>query len=190
MNKETKLNNESSWNTKSIMITSMISIVLGVLYLPLTYFTGWLTAFPFIAVFTTGIYYWPIIMMAYIIRKPGVALFSSLIIFMVQVPFTPWGIFMLGFALIYGLPIEAIFLLQRYNNFKLWFLMLIGAVAGLFSAGNRFVAIGLGNVSTIFQISYFIVALICGAIIGGVLAKVVGDAVLSTGTISKVLGTK
>jgi energy-coupling factor transport system substrate-specific component len=176
------------WTTRDIMVTAIISIALGILYLPLTYITGWLTVFPFIAVFTTGVYYWPIIMMAYLIRRPGVALFSALIIFVVQVPFTPWGILMLGFAFLYGIPIEIVLLVQRYKNFKLWYLMLTGAIAGLFSAGNRFVVIGLGNVSIVLQITYFAVAFVCGAIIGGGLAKLVGDAVIKTGVIPRISG--
>ncbi|MBV1767207.1 MAG: hypothetical protein KUA29_02735, partial [Methanobacterium sp.] len=36
------------WTTRDIMVTAIISIALGVLYIPLTYFTGYLMAFPFI----------------------------------------------------------------------------------------------------------------------------------------------
>lgn len=63
-------------------------------------------------------------MVGYLIRKKGSAILSAFIIFLIQVPFTPWGILMIYFALLLGLPIEIMFIVKGYSNLKLWYLML------------------------------------------------------------------
>ncbi len=77
------------WTTRDIMVTTILSIVAGLIYIPLTYFTGYLIAFPFLHALVLPFSYYPIFIIAYIIRKPGVALFSAAIAYLVQVPLTP-----------------------------------------------------------------------------------------------------
>ncbi len=171
------------WTTRDIMVTAMISIALGVLYIPLTYLIAWLTPFPFIVTIVVGIYFWPIIMVAYLIRKPGAALFSALVSFLVLVPFTPYGITVLSMAVLLGVPIEVVLLVGRYK-FRLWNLLLAGAVAGLLYITGQFTAFGLSIISPMLQIVLFVEAMIGGAILGGLIAKWTGDAVFKTGVIS------
>lgn len=179
------MNNGKNWSTQDIMITAMLSIVLGVLYTPLTYFAGWSTNFPFLDIYLTGTYYFPILMVGYLIRKKGSALFSAIIIFLVQIPFTPWGVLMFYFALLLGLPIEIMFLIKKYNDLKLWYLMLIGGIVGVLGSINRYFVIGLGVVSIPLLIYYFAVSFICGSFWGGALAKFLSDKILQTGVLSK-----
>lgn len=181
--KETK---KSRWTTRDIMVTAMVAIALGVIYIPLTYFTGWLMAFPLISGFLSGIYKWPIILSAYLIRKPWTALFSAAVAFLVLVPFTPWGIAVLMFIFTLGLPIELIFLTGRYRNFKLWYLVVTGAIAGLVGSIVQFIVVGVGDLSPLLQIVFFMEAMLGGGIIGGGLAKVTGDAVFKTGILDKI----
>lgn len=171
------------WTTRDIMVTAIISIALGVLYIPITYLISWLTPFIFIVAIVIGIYFWPIILVAYLIRKPGAAFFSALVSFIVLVPFTPYGITVLMMAVLLGLPIEAALLVGRYK-FKLWSLMLAGAVTGVIYVLGQFVVWGLVNVSPMLQVVIFIEAIISGALLGGLLAKWIGDAVFKTGVIS------
>lgn len=170
------------------MVTAIISLVFGVLYIPLTYFAGWSTNFPFIDIYLTGSYYFPIIMIGYLIRKKGCAFFASLIIFLVQLPFTPWGVLMLYFALLLGLPIEIMFLIKGYKDLKLWYLMLMGGVVGLLGSTNRYFVIGLGNITLLLLIYYYLVSFICGALWGGALSKFLSDKVIETGIMSKIEG--
>ncbi len=117
------------------------------------------------------------------IRKPGAALFSALVSFIVLVPFTPYGITVLMMALVIGLPIEAALLIGRYK-FRLWSLMLAGGVTGIIYVFGQFVVWGLVNVSPMLQVVIFIEAIISGVILGGLLAKWIGDAVFKTGVVS------
>lgn len=170
------------WTTRDIMVTAIISIALGVLYIPITYLIAWLTPFIFIVAIVIGIYFWPIIMVAYLIRKPGAALFSALVSFIVLVPFTPYGITVLMMAVVIGLPIEAALVVGRYK-FRLWSLMLAGAVTGIIYVLGQFVVWGLVNVSPMLQLVIFIEAIISGMILGGLLAKWIGDTVIKTGVV-------
>jgi len=184
MTEEVSRQMNRGWTTRDIMVTAIISIALGLIYIPLTYLTGWAMAFPLTMALIMGIYYWPIIMMVYLIRKPGVALFSTAVSMLVAVPFTPWGISLLMHIITIGLPLEIIFLAGRYKNFKLWYLLLAGAIASLFSATLSFIMYGLANIDLLLQIVYFGGAAISGAFLGGLLAKLIGDAVIKTGVIS------
>lgn len=177
--------NISKWSTRDIMVTVMISLVLGVLYIPLTYFTGWLMALPLLSGFISGIYKWPILMIVYIIRKPWAALLSAAVSFLVLVPFTPWGISVLIFIFTIGLPIEIIFYFNNYKHFNLPYLMFAGAFAGLTGSIVQFIVVGVGNISFLLQVFFFLAAIVGGAVIGGGLAKLSGDAVFKTGAIIK-----
>ena len=172
------------WTTRDIMVTAIISVVLVAVYIPLTYLTGWAAAFPFILAGVLGIYFWPVILVTYLIRKPGVAIFSTAVSMLVTVPFTPYGIEVLLHILTIGVPIEVIFLIGRYKTFKLWYLMLSGAIGSLVTATLAFVMLGLGNISFSLQIVFFGEAIVSGALLGGLLAKLIGDLVFKTGIIS------
>jgi energy-coupling factor transport system substrate-specific component len=174
------------WTTRDIMVTAIISIALGVLYIPLAYILGLLYAIPLAYSLTVGISFWPIIMVAYLIRKPGVAIFSAMVTSLVQVPFTPFGIVILVTGLLIGLPTEATLLSGRYKNFKLWYLMLTGAITGLVNAMLLYISMGFGNISPLLQIVYLSVYVISGAVLGGMLAKVIGDLVIRTGIITPI----
>lgn len=171
------------WTTRDIMVTTILSIVAGLIYIPLTYFTGYLIAFPFLHALVLPFSYYPIFIIAYIIRKPGVALFSAAIAYLVQVPLTPRGVTMLMSIFFVGLPVELILLVQRYKNFKLWYLLLMGAICGLFSFAGYFIVMGVGNLTLLLQIVSGVGATLSGAL-GGLLAKWIGDAVIKTGVVS------
>lgn len=183
MSKQISKNNKHGWTTRDIMVTAIISIALGVVYVPLTYLAGWMEAIPYLSIISTGVYFWPIIMVAYLIRKPGTALLSACIIFLIQVPLTPWGVLMMVFVLTIGMPIEFIFLISRYKNFKLWNIIFTGSFTGLITVLFRFIVHGWGNMTPLIQLSFIIAAIFSGGLIGGGLAKLIGDAVIKTGII-------
>ena len=119
---ENVTNFNRKWSTHDIMVTAILSIVLGLLNIPLTYLGSYLIAFPIVFPIMMGIGFFPLILVAYLIRKPGSVLLSSFIIMAVGVPFTPYGVVMLGQVLMYGLPLEIVFLLGRYRHFESWFM--------------------------------------------------------------------
>jgi len=178
------------WTTRDIMVTAIISVTLGVLYIPLTYVVGWSMTVPFAYALMMGLYFWPIIMVAYLIRKPGAALYSALVTSIVQVPFTPYGITALLNIVGVGLPVEIVLLTSRYRNFKTWYLILTGIVCALINGILYFIMLGLTSIPLELQIIYFIEFIIGGAILGGFLAKITGDLVIKSGAIPHISSEK
>lgn len=179
---ENVTNFNRKWSTHDIMVTAILSIVLGLLNIPLTYLSSYLAAFPVVAPIVMGIGFFPPILVAYLIRKPGSVLLSSFIIMAVGVPFTPYGIVMLGQVLAYGLPLEIVFLLGRYKHFETWFMAVAGIVVNVVGGVMYFVSYGILNMDITIQL-IVIVEIIIGGVFAGLLSKWLGDAVLKTGVI-------
>ncbi|BDZ71307.1 ECF transporter S component [Methanobacterium petrolearium] len=173
------------WTTKDIMVTAIISVAMGFIFIPISYLNGYTASFPLILAATQGICFFPTLMIIYLIRKPGVALFSTSVCMLITVPLTPWGLAMLLDILTIGVPLEIIFLVTRYKNFKLWYMMLAGVITSGLQAVLCFVMYGMGNMTILLQIIFFIEALISGALLGGLVAKLIGDVIFKTGVISK-----
>ena len=68
---ENVTNFNRKWSTHDIMVTAILSIVLGLLNIPLTYLGSYLIAFPIVFPIMMGIGFFPLILVAYLIRKPG-----------------------------------------------------------------------------------------------------------------------
>lgn len=181
------LTKKSGWDTREIMITTLISIVLGIILIPLQYAGSWGgTAFPLFASLWYGLYTWPAIMVAYLMRRKGSALFTMLIVGLVQIPFTPSGFMIIILQLIIGLPVELLFLITGYKNFKWWFIMIVGAVGVIPPITISFIMFGFQNLDPLLQVAYYAGGMISGALIGGLFGKVIGDALIKTGAISKI----
>lgn len=171
------------WSTHDIMITAILSIALGLLNIPLTYATAYLMAFPTFFPIIMGIGFFPPILVTYIMRKPGVVLLSSFIIMALGVPFTPYGVVMLGQVLMYGLPLEIVFLIGGYKHFESWFMIIAGVVVSVVGGILYFVSYGILNMDITIQIIVIVETIIGGALFAGLLSKWIGDAVFKTGVI-------
>jgi len=63
-------------------------------------------------------------------------------------------------------------------------MMLAGGLSGLVNSVMPFITMGFGNLSPILQVVYFVEFTVCSALVGGLLAKWIGDAVINTGVIT------
>ena len=180
---ENVTNFNRKWSTHDIMVTAILSIVLGLLNIPLTYLGSYLIAFPIVFPIMMGIGFFPLILVAYLIRKPGSVLLSSFIIMAVGVPFTPYGVVMLGQVLMYGLPLEIVFLLGRYRHFESWFMAIAGIVVNVIGGILFFISYGILNMDILIQLIIVVETIISGVLFAGLLSKWLGDAVLKTGVI-------
>ena len=180
---ENVTNFNRKWSTHDIRVTAILSIVLGLLNIPLTYLGSYLIAFPIVFPIMMGIGFFPLILVAYLIRKPGSVLLSSFIIMAVGVPFTPYGVVMLGQVLMYGLPLEIVFLLGRYRHFESWFMAIAGIVVNVIGGILFFISYGILNMDILIQLIIVVETIISGVLFAGLLSKWLGDAVLKTGVI-------
>src|SRR5690606_38333242 len=130
MNKKFSGTINRNWTTRDVLVTAIFSLIIGVIFIPMAYLGSLLGSFSFIKVIYNGICFWPIIMVTYLMRKPGVALYSAAVTFLVPMIATPMGIMMLIHILTVRLPIEVVFLATNYKKFELRYLMLAGALCG------------------------------------------------------------
>ena len=119
----------------------------------------------------------------YIIRKPLVGVVSEMIAAVVEFAFlgSPVGPILLLTGLIQGAGSESVFALTRYRRYGWWVFAASGAAAAVFSfAWGSFRFGWLGQewleLRLLFQLT-------SGILLGGLLAKVVGDALLRTGVL-------
>ncbi len=62
---ENVTNFNRKWSTHDIMVTAILSIVLGLLNIPLTYLGSYLIAFPIVFPIMMGIGFFPLILVSY-----------------------------------------------------------------------------------------------------------------------------
>ncbi|QKS70428.1 ECF transporter S component [Paenalkalicoccus suaedae] len=180
-----------SWKLKEIVLMSILGVVFAVVYL-LFFFAGQgLTSFlipfglgPFGYEVIFGIWFIVSIIAAYIIRKPGAAFWSELIAGTVQVLLgTPAGPMLIISAAIQGIGAELVFAATRYRVYNLYVLMMAGMSAALFSYVWGIFQSGLLAMEPWLIITTFIVRMISGALLAGLLGKFLSDQLANTGVL-------
>ncbi|MDL4842195.1 ECF transporter S component [Aquibacillus rhizosphaerae] len=176
-----------NWRLKEIVVMAALAVVFGVIYLAFlpvgNILVGFMGPIGYEPIF--GVWFIVSIIAAYIIRKPGAAFISETIAATIE--------FMLGNSLgpililvgmIQGIGAEAVFAATRWKIYSLWVLML----AGMGSAVTSFIWGMFMNGYIAFAPSYiltmFAIRLVSGALIAGVLGKMLSDALAKTGVLS------
>ena len=124
------------WRTVDIVVAAVLAAAVGVI------FWAWgllwsaldpaFTAFPPGQAFMYGIWLIPGVLGMLIIRKPGAALFTSLLASVVSALLgTAWGLSVIVYGLLQGLMPELVFLATRYRRFTLPVAMIAAAAAGV-----------------------------------------------------------
>ena len=178
------------WKLNEIVILLVIAVALGVLWWGWTFVTGLLG--PFLRpvglnYLYVGLWFTGGTLVPYLIRKPGAALVGELVAAAIQGVITQWGITAVIWGLVQGAGCELVFALFRYKKYNLTVLILAGMVAGIFSyildffyshyAGLQPWVIGVQLVSIV----------ISGAILGGLLAFLIGRGIIKTGVLRTIL---
>lgn len=176
------------WKTTDVVVSAMISAVLGLvlmawssLYMPLQPVLG-----PVGIEVLYGLYFLPGIIVMYIIRKPGFAIIGGLVAAVVELllgsPFGAVNILMAG--LIQGAAAEFIFFLFKYRRFDWLTMILAGAFVAPVIFVRDFFVFGYGAQPVMVLAGMLLIRMISGAVLGGVMAKVVGDILARTGVLN------
>lgn len=178
--------NQVTWSTRDTMVVSAIGVVLGLLQLPVIYVDMMLhTAFGPLGMATIwGLYVIPLLVAMRITQRPGAALLASLLVPLVQLPFGPGGWLMVAIWIPAGLACEIPFLLTRYRVFGLPMLLFSGALASFALVAHMYLPIGIFRLAPAVQIALVVVPLVSGAVLGGLPAKLLSDALAKTGVLS------
>lgn len=182
------------WTTRDIVVTAALAVATGISFIVFDwiFIVGQSVLGNLAQAVLEGLWLLGALLVPYIVRRPGSALFGELVASLVEASFNPFGITVLIAGLIEGLGAEIVFLLTGYRRFT-WLVM---AVAGGFDALVFFVtwwswrggmiAFGAGGIvfkqAPALVLTYLIVEVLSGAV-AGCLAKVIGDALVPTGAL-------
>jgi ABC-type thiamin/hydroxymethylpyrimidine transport system permease subunit len=202
------------WTLRDVLALAVTAIVLGLVF----YLWGWgmqllSRALGDVAAgLFYGVWFWAGLLLAYVIRKPGAALLGQFGAALVAYALgSPLGVLVLVMGWIYGLALEVVFAWARFQHWGLVTMLVAGAVAGSASfavnlAVDRGVSLAVDvavrsgvNLVTPPWLIYpqaggIVVAMLCiaiisGAVLGGLVSKILGDRLLAIAPVQKFLGT-
>lgn len=136
---------------------------------------------------TSGLWIIASIFVSNLIRKPGIALFTSLVAALVESMVTQWGFSALIYGFIQGLSAEIIFVLFLYRNWSLGVLCLAAATAAFFSYSYDYLIYDYNQLLleiTILQLASFIISAIT---LGAVFSMYLSKRLLKTGLLDSFL---
>jgi energy-coupling factor transport system substrate-specific component len=174
-----------AWKTRDVVVAAALAVPLGIVFY--VWLIGWNAAqlVPALAHFAGGLYVLAGIVVGYVLRRPGAALLGEMIAALVEWPLAPYGVIILFLGLLQGLGVEAVFAATRYRNYSLPVMMLAGAVGALAVLFGRFyVAFGYASLAPGEQVLRLVATVAGGAILGGLLGKVLADALARTGVLN------
>ena len=177
----------SGWQTRDLMLTAVVAAAIGPL------FAWWAAVYSFSGQYLgpwndlIGGFWWlPVILIPYIVRKPGAALVAETLAALVSLLFgSPYGFIGAVLAgLTQGMGAEVVYMLTGWRRYD-WLTL---SLAGIASAVTGFVylwPIYYINYATdllLITLASYIIGVLVFAVIGG---KLLGDALLATGVLNR-----
>jgi energy-coupling factor transport system permease protein len=177
-----------SWKLGAIVTLLVLAVALGVLWWGWTALTNFAKPLQPIGLdyLFSGFWYIGGTLIPFLIRRPGAAIFGELAAAIVEMPFTQWGLTSPIWGLVQGIACELVFLLFRYRRWDLGVLMLAGAVAALFEYVLDYFYLHYDGLTWWVIVNQLVSNIIGGAILAGLLAYVVGTAILKTGVMRSI----
>ncbi|MCU1597840.1 MAG: hypothetical protein JWQ47_1579 [Glaciihabitans sp.] len=178
------------WRVVDIVIAAVLAVASGVA------FWGWDAAWtplsrpldallPGLDSLLGGVWLFPAVLVALVVRKPGAALFAELVAATVEALLgTYWGASTLLSGLIQGLGAEIVFALFLYLSWRLGTAILAGAGAGLALAILDLIVSYPGSKPE-FLVIYLVGSIISGAVIAGFLSWLMVRALAKTGVLNR-----
>jgi len=175
------------WRTRDFIVTAALAVPLGLVW-SFAYGFVWLTArgiLPQLGDVFDGFYIVAGVLVGYVIRRPGAALLGEMLAALIEIPFTGFGAVVLWLGLVQGLGVEIVFLATRYRRFDLPIMLLAGAMGALVAVlGYSYPAEGWLNLAIGVQALRLVLKLIGGALLAGLVGKLIGDALVQTGVLN------
>jgi energy-coupling factor transport system substrate-specific component len=175
------------WRTRDFIVAAALAVPLGLVW-SFAYGIVWVTArgiLPQLGDVFDGFYIVAGVLVGYVIRRPGAALLGEMLAALIEIPFTPFGAVVLWLGLVQGLGVEIVFLATRYRRFDLPIMLLAGAMGALVAVlGYSYPAQSWLNLTVDVQLTRLVLKLIGGAILAGLIGKLIGDALAATGVLN------
>jgi energy-coupling factor transport system permease protein len=184
-----------SWSTRDIVVTAALAVATGISFVVFDWV--WLVVSgaggPFVGQALAGFWLLGGLLVPYIVRRPGSAIFGELVAALVESSFNPWGIEVLLAGLLEGLGAEIIFLVTGYRRFDAKTMALAGGFSSVFFFivysvwYNGWVVLGAAGpvlkLAPATLLAYLLLRTISGIVLAGWLGKGVGDALVPTGVL-------
>ena len=161
------------WKTREVVITAIIGAVIGVIYTLMDYAYMPLSAVlgPVLMELTFGIYLLSAALPAYIVRKPGFALFGALVTAAVNILLgSAYGIQVVLAGALQAAGVELVYALYKYKP-NLVCLLLSGIAAGLFVFVRDYFVFGYSALPIGTVLGMLAVRFVSAAVIGVLLVK-------------------
>ncbi len=174
------------WTTRELLTAMVIAVVFGIAVVSSTYlYAAVLGLGIFARSAATGLFFLPAAFAAYVLRKPGAVLLVCVVSGLVAIPFTPYGLLVLGIGGLTGVIGElATWIVTRYRYFGLPRLAATGALAGLIEFGSV-LASSLRSTPLTPELAALATALSVGAFVAATLAGyALANAVQRTGVLA------
>ena len=176
-----------SWRTQDVVLVAVLAVVFGFLYmqwLPL-----WVAARAFGAQVGQealfGFWLTGGVLAAYIVRRPGAALVGEFLAAFAEVLFgAVAGTPLLITGIMQGLGAEVVFGARRWRDFSLVTVVAGGAVTALVALPWNWYRLGYFELDAGYLIVLALVRIGSGALLGGLLPKLLGDALADTGALA------
>ena len=179
-----------SWRNIDIIIAAVIGVAVGLIFVIWNIIGGAgyeavnaLT--PGLGGLVAGMWFLGGPLGAYIIRKPGAAIFVEVIAATVSALIgNQWGISTLYSGLAQGLGAELVFLILAYKSYNLATVVISGLIAGV---GAWTFELFTGNLAKTFEFNviYLISTALSGAVLAGLLAYFLAKALAATGALDR-----
>ena len=175
------------WTTRDAVLVAVLAVVFGFLYIQ--WVPIWIAAAGLGAQIGQELVFgfWLIagVLASYITRRPGAALVGEFLAALAEVLFgVAAGTPLLVTGIMEGLGAEIVFGARRWRDYSLTTVVLAGTVGMLVALPWNWFRLGYFELNPGFLVVLLIVRLLSGAIISGLLSKVIGDALARTGVLS------
>ncbi len=164
---------ENKWKSREVVIVAIIAAVIGVIYTLMDYAYMPLAALlgPVLMELTFGIYLLSAALPAYIVRKPGFALFGALVTAAVNILLgSAYGIQVVLAGVLQALGIELALVIWKYKPNTLC-LVVGGILAGCFVFVRDYIVFGYSSLSIGVIVGMLAVRFVSAAVIGMLLVK-------------------
>lgn len=179
------------WRVVDIVVAAVIAVASGVIFWAWSagygLFSLAFVAFPPAAALLTGMWLFPAVLGALIIRKPGAALFCELLAAIIESLLgSHYGVTAIISGLLQGLGGELIFALFLYRKFTLPVSLLAGLSTGLFAGlSEAYILAYYTEYTDAMKLFHVVATAVSGLIVAGLLSWWATRALAKTGALSK-----
>ena len=175
------------WTTRDAVLVAVLAVVFAFLYIQYT--PIWVAAASLGSQVgqEAAFGFWLIagVLASYITRRPGAALVGEFLAALAEVLFgAAAGTPLLVTGIMEGLGAEIVFAARGWRDYSVTTVMLAGAAAMLVALPWNWFRLGYFELNPGFLIVLLVVRLLSGAVLSGLLSKVIGDALARTGVLN------